>query len=120
MFRLIADGCNPQHPDYWGTPGDFDQRCVEMAVFGAGLGLTAASFRTYLSGEEFNHLIDWLRCIHNVKLPLNNWSFFPIMVEMGSAWLEKNGDQKSLPTTLRCLTNTTWATAGIAMERAAP
>lgn len=83
LFRLIADGCNPQHPDYWGTPGDFDQRCVEMAVFGAGLGLTAASFRTYLSGEEFNHLIDWLRCIRNVKLPLNNWSFFPIMVEMG-------------------------------------
>ncbi|MFV0263258.1 MAG: DUF2264 domain-containing protein [Kluyvera sp.] len=83
LFRLIADGTNPSSPNYWGTPGDFDQRCVEMAVFGAGLALVGDQFRTHLSSDEFNRLVDWLRHIRTVKLPLNNWSFFPIMVETG-------------------------------------
>lgn len=83
LFQLIADGTNPQHPAYWGTPGDFDQRCVEMAVFGAGLALAGAQFRAHLSPEAFSRLADWLRHIHTVKLPQNNWSFFPIMVETG-------------------------------------
>lgn len=83
LFRLIADGTHPQHPHYWGTPGDFDQRCVEMAVFGAGLALAGEQFKSQLSAEEFSNLVTWLRHIHHVKLPQNNWSFFPIMVETG-------------------------------------
>lgn len=83
LFRVIANGTNPKHPNYWGEPGDFDQRCVEMAVYGAGLALAGQQFKTQLSTEEFAQLVCWLRKIHLVKLPLNNWSFFPIMVEMG-------------------------------------
>ncbi|MGZ0750187.1 DUF2264 domain-containing protein [Kluyvera sichuanensis] len=83
LFRLIADGTNPKHPNYWGTPGDFDQRCVEMAVYGVGLALAAEQFEAHLSIEEFANLVSWLKHIRHVKLPQNNWSFFPIMVETG-------------------------------------
>ncbi|MCE9889832.1 DUF2264 domain-containing protein [Kluyvera intermedia] len=83
FFRVIANGTHPQHANYWGEPGDFDQRCVEMAVYGAGLALAGEQFKAHLSADEFAHLVCWLRKIHHVKLPLNNWSFFPIMVETG-------------------------------------
>lgn len=83
LFQLIADGTNPNHSGYWGTLGNFDQRCVEMAVLGAGLALAGNKFRAHLKAEAFTNLVKWLKQIHHVKLPQNNWSFFPIMVEAG-------------------------------------
>ena len=35
----IESGTNPEHPEYWGAPGDYDQRSVEMGAFGAGLAV---------------------------------------------------------------------------------
>src|SRR4030042_1304102 len=35
----IAHGVDPGHGEYWGEPGDYDQRLGEMAVFGDALCL---------------------------------------------------------------------------------
>ncbi|NUU67866.1 DUF2264 domain-containing protein [Enterobacteriaceae bacterium BIT-l23] len=83
VFRLIAQGTDPGHEHYWGDLVDFDQRCVEMAVLGVGLALAGASFNQYLSAQETENLVAWLHQLRRVELPCNNWSFFPIMVEMG-------------------------------------
>lgn len=83
LFRLIAAGANPAHPCYWGETGDFDQRSVEMAVFGVGLALSESTFRQQLDAQEQQQLFHWLRTLRKARIPQNNWSFFPIMVEMG-------------------------------------
>jgi hypothetical protein len=33
-LQAIKNGTNPQHADYWGDVGPFDQRIVEMAAYG--------------------------------------------------------------------------------------
>ncbi len=83
IFRIIAQGTDPACPAYWGDVTDFDQRSVEMAVFGCGLMLSAQQFKQHLSALERQRLIAWLNQIREVKLPKNNWSFFPIMIETG-------------------------------------
>ncbi|MFV0575872.1 MAG: DUF2264 domain-containing protein [Vibrio sp.] len=83
IFSSIALGVDPEGPEYWGNLGNFDQRCVEMAVFGVGLGLCPEVFKQNLSAESFEHLVAWLKQIRTVEMPKNNWSFFAIMVEMG-------------------------------------
>ena len=35
----IENGTDPTHPEYWGLPGDYNQRSVEMAAFGVGIAL---------------------------------------------------------------------------------
>jgi len=83
IFRTLAQGTDPEHPHYWGKATDVDQRCVEMAVFGVGLAIAGKTFRRYLSDSEQHNLYQWLSSIRDVQLPQNNWSFFPVMVEMG-------------------------------------
>src|SRR5690349_8277274 len=36
-MKGIRNGTNPDHEEYWGAAGDYDQRSVEMAAFGLAL-----------------------------------------------------------------------------------
>lgn len=83
VFRMLAQGTDPSHPHYWGKPGDFDQRSVEMAVFGLGLAIAGKAIRQHLSEQEFAQVVNWLQGLRDVQIPKNNWSFFPLMVEAG-------------------------------------
>lgn len=83
IFRVIAEGTNPTHSNYWGNLTDFDQRCVEMAVLGCGLAIADNHVKKYLTPAENENLLNWLNQLREVELPRNNWSFFPIIVEMG-------------------------------------
>ena len=79
----IRFGTDPQHPQYWGTLRDFDQRCVEMAAFGVGLALLDKRLLQHFTAQEQQHLADWLNQGRDALIPNNNWNFFPIMVQMG-------------------------------------
>jgi len=83
LFRLMAEGTDPDHPHYWGEPGDFDQRSVEMAVFGFGLAIASKGINQHLSAREMHNFTHWLAGIRTATLPQNNWSFFPLMIEAG-------------------------------------
>lgn len=83
VFRLIAEGTDPENKNYWGDLTDFDQRCVEMTVLGGGLALANSEFSKYLSEDETEKMVVWLNQLRDVELPRNNWSFFPVIVEMG-------------------------------------
>ena len=83
VLRMLADGTDPSHPHYWGEPQDFDQRSVEMAVFGLGLALAGDTLRQRLGQPAFGRLVIWLQSLRTAKIPQNNWSFFPLMVEAG-------------------------------------
>ena len=78
----LRNGCNPQHPSYWGEVGDNDQRCVEMAAFGLGLALQTPLWSQQTKAEQ-NNLVRWLSQSAEVEVPNNNWHFFPALIQVG-------------------------------------
>ncbi|MDD3334802.1 MAG: DUF2264 domain-containing protein [Eubacteriales bacterium] len=79
----IIHGVDPMHPEYWGEVVDYDQRLVEMAVFGMGMALTPDEFFFDLPKEAQQNLYRWLNQINNHDMPKNNWTFFRVLVNIG-------------------------------------
>lgn len=79
----IINGTDPEHEEYWGTPGDYDQRFVEMAVFGFALAVTPEQIWHPLDDRQRQRLIEWLSRINHHPVYDCNWLFFPILVNVG-------------------------------------
>lgn len=79
----ITNGVNPSHPEYWGLPGDVDQRSVEQAAFGFALSLTPEKVWEPLSAAAREQLTTWLQRINEVKLVQSNWLWFRVLVNLG-------------------------------------
>ncbi|ATC64208.1 hypothetical protein CMV30_09705 [Nibricoccus aquaticus] len=79
----IENGTNPAHPEYWGEPGDYDQRSVEMGAFGAGLALAPKELWEKLSKTTQARLVAWISRINGVQLVQSNWLFFRVLVNLG-------------------------------------
>jgi len=79
----IRHGTDPQHHEYWGDLLDNDQRCVEMAVFGLGLALPGSPLWSSLTPTEQDNLVRWLRQSATIRIPDNNWNFFPVLIQVG-------------------------------------
>lgn len=77
---VLRRGTDPSSPDYWGIPGDCDQRLVEMAAIALSLMIAPAQFWDPLSDEEKKRLYQWLSFIEVRELPANNWHFFRVLV----------------------------------------
>ena len=70
----IENGTDPEHPEYWGKIGSFDQRQVEMAVFGYGMAIAPQEFFFSLSEKAQKNLYAWLNQINETELYHNNWT----------------------------------------------
>ena len=79
----IINGTDPKHPEYWGEVHDFDQRLVEMAVFGMGMSIAPRQFFFSLPKAAQDTLYRWLKQINDKQMPKNNWVFFRVLVNMG-------------------------------------
>lgn len=79
----IRCGTNPEHPEYWGEVGDYDQRLVEMAVFGYALALIPEHIWEPLHQEERDRLYRWLNQINQHPCHDCNWLFFNVLVNVG-------------------------------------
>ena len=79
----IINGTDPEHPEYWGEVEDYDQRLVEMAVFGMGMALVPEKFFFSLPERAQRNLHAWLDQINHHDMPKNNWTFFRVLVNMG-------------------------------------
>ena len=79
----IINGVDPNHPEYWGEVEDYDQRLVEMAVFGMGMALAPQEFFFSLPQEAQRNLYRWLEQINHHDMPKNNWTFFRVLVNIG-------------------------------------
>lgn len=78
----IAAGTDPVGTEYWGGFWDGDQRFVEMAAIAYGMILTPEKIWNPLSSQEKDHLADWLNGINEYELPVCNWIFFAILVNV--------------------------------------
>ena len=80
QLDTLKKGTDPASADYWGIPGDSDQRCVEMAAIALSLMIAPHQFWDPLSADEKNRLYRWLSFIEVRELPANNWHFFRVLV----------------------------------------
>lgn len=82
-LRGIRSGTDPEHEEYWGVTGAFDQRFVEMAAIGLALCLCPERIWSPLNEREKANLAAWLDQINHHDLPANNWRFFIVLVNLG-------------------------------------
>lgn len=82
-IAAMKAGTNPQSPAYWGETGPYDQRFVEMAVYGLGLSLLQDRLTNKFSEKELSDFYRWLNQISTAVMPDNNWNYFAIMVQLG-------------------------------------
>ncbi len=79
----IANGADPEHPEYWGAVNDRDQRMVESAAIGYALALAPEAFWDGMTEKGRNNLANWLLGSLDCAPPDNNWHFFHVMVSLG-------------------------------------
>lgn len=82
-LRGIISGTDPEHKDYWGDVGDYDQRLVEMAVLGMALSMIPERIWEPLEERQRRNLYNWLNAINSHPCHDCNWLFFHVMVNMG-------------------------------------
>ena len=92
----IINGTNPEHEEYWGDIGPFDQRMVEMAVMGMALCLIPDRFYHELTPVQQDNLYRWMNQINLHDMPKNNWRFFRVLVNVGFMHVGRPVDQARL------------------------
>ena len=80
--RGLANGTNPKSPEYWGSPGDYDQLFVEMAAIACAILETPDTVWNPLADSEKQNLAAWLKTINQHELPHCNWLFFRVLVNL--------------------------------------
>lgn len=84
----LIHGTNPDHPEYWGIPHDYDQRLVEMAAIGMALLLIPEQIWTPLTPVQQHNLSKWLNFINQRAVVSSNWLWFRVLVNMGLAHVD--------------------------------
>ncbi len=92
----LIHGTDPEHEEYWGDIGPFDQRMVEMAVMGMALCIIPDRFYFELSEKQQENLYRWLDQINQHEMPKNNWQFFRILVNIGFMQVGRPVNEKRL------------------------
>lgn len=80
--RGLAEGTDPQSPEYWGGFTDYDQRFVEMAAIACGLLFAPAVLWQPLTEPQKNNVAAWLGGINAYFIPDCNWQFFRVLVNV--------------------------------------
>lgn len=79
----LTHGTDPRHPEYWGQPGDHDQRLVEMGTIGAALALAPEAFFWALEPSARSAVDRWLARLDEVAVGDHNWLFFRVLSGLG-------------------------------------
>jgi hypothetical protein len=86
--RGLANGTDPEHPEYWGEVNSTDQRMVELAAIGFTMRLLPHLVWEPLEQKAKDNLAAYLKHARQFNYADNNWKFFRILVDLG---LEKCG-----------------------------
>jgi hypothetical protein len=78
----LANGTDPQHPEYWGTVNGRDQRMVELAALGFALALVPDKIWDPLTDKQRSNVIAYLKHARQFDYADNNWKFFRIFVDI--------------------------------------
>src|SRR5699024_2137019 len=89
----LKNGTNPEHPEFWGYPRDFDQRTVETAAIGLTLALCRKEILTSFTHKEKENIYNWINRVNEKKTPDNNWNLFKVLVNIGLAYIGMEHDK---------------------------
>ncbi|SMD01375.1 DUF2264 domain-containing protein [Rhizobium sp. RU36D] len=89
----LSNGMNPDHPEYWGDVGPFDQRMVEMAGISLALILAPGKFWDPLADTAKDQIVRWMLTINDFPTADSNWLFFRVLTNLalrnvGREWSE--------------------------------
>ncbi|HHX61954.1 MAG TPA: DUF2264 domain-containing protein [Epulopiscium sp.] len=79
----LVNGTNPEHEDYFGKLGDYDQRLVEMAAIGYAMVLKPECIYEPLDNVQKKNLYNWLNQTNELEVYDCNWKFFTIIINIG-------------------------------------
>jgi hypothetical protein len=117
----LANGTNPEHPEYWGEPRNLDQRLVEMAAIGFSLLAIPHIIWDPLSAEAKEHVAHWLGTCNQRTLQQNTWLFIRVFINLGLANVGANYDPDILEADLQVLDTfylgNGWYSDGQSMQR---
>lgn len=99
----IRNGTNPEHPEYWGTLQNYDQRLVETAAIGMGLCLIPGKLWDPLDETDKDRLAGWLSKINSCELWPCNWKFFLVMVNLGLKAVGRPYDRQRMEECLQAI-----------------
>ncbi|KXJ86978.1 hypothetical protein Micbo1qcDRAFT_218755 [Microdochium bolleyi] len=76
-------GTDPTNPDeYWGTVSSIDQRMVEAEILAFALLAAPKHIFEPLNALQKGNVRDWLRQLHGMPMPLNNWRWFRVFANL--------------------------------------
>lgn len=105
LWEIVLDGIrhgtDPAHEEYWGEVGDYDQRLVEMAVFGFALAAVPQRIWSPLTQKEQDQLYSWLNQINSHPCYDCNWLFFNVLVNTGFRKIGRPYDAEQLENNLK-------------------
>lgn len=78
----IKNGTNPDHPEYWGDLGDYDQLAVEMPPIALAMATIPEKIWDPLNESEKANLVKWLDQINHNTVSDCNWVFFVVLVNV--------------------------------------
>lgn len=81
--RGLANGTDPEHPEYWGQVNSTDQRMVELAAIGFTMRLLPHLVWEPLEPRAKDNLAAYLKHARQFDYADNNWKFFRILVDLG-------------------------------------
>ncbi|MFM8979744.1 MAG: DUF2264 domain-containing protein [Planctomycetia bacterium] len=93
--RGLAAGSDPAHPEWWGRPGDADQRLVEMGTLGAALLLAPHEMWAPLAPAVQQRLAAWLAGAQQARPHDNNWHWFGVLAGLGLARVGRAHDVRA-------------------------
>lgn len=79
----LANGTDPEHPEYWGKVTDRDQRMVELAALGFALRLVPQHLWDPLDDQARRNVATYLLEARPHQFADNNWKFFRVMIDLG-------------------------------------
>lgn len=82
ISRGLANGCDPEHQEYWGKPFDHSQRLVELAAIAFALRIVTDKLWSPLSAKEKANVAQYLVEGYACTYVPNNWKFFRLMIGM--------------------------------------
>jgi len=80
--RGFEHGPDPDHPEYWHTCRDYDQKFCEMAAVSYGILLTPDKIWEPLSQRGKDNLVEWLWEINRHECCACNWQWFAILTNL--------------------------------------
>ncbi len=98
--RGFVAGTDPDSPEYWGEPRDYDQSLVEMAAMGLMLAIAPEIAWDPLTDKQKDDLFNWLNFINRKKAWPCNWELFRVVVNLGFKRVGRPYDKQSVETAL--------------------